>query len=87
MRSAKTVYLPVPIGDMGLVFDGKRWTVEAVPPAWFLDLTDAGNDLLPPVEVVVELEPIKVPPRVTSCRPGRGPCRRRHEHASLRRAA
>jgi hypothetical protein len=49
------VLVPVPT-DMGLVFDGKRWTVAPVPPPWFCELMEAGNDVIveQPIPFVIE---------------------------------
>lgn len=81
---AKTVYVMVPV-ETGLVFDPRtgNWRIDAVPPAWFLELTDGGNDD-PLPSCLADLDQ---PEPASSCRPGRGPCRRRHPHASARRAA
>lgn len=99
--------------DLAVVYDGRRWSLEEPPPAWWLDALDpaCGADdewSAPVVQPEVEtLQPPVVPAvavpihegvehaedrtaeagRRTACRPGRGPCRRRHEHASGRRAA
>jgi hypothetical protein len=43
MSDRSVMYVPIPVG-MGLMFDGNRWTVEMVPPDWFLEEMDAGND-------------------------------------------
>lgn len=78
------VVLPV---DLALVYDlAGGWRYETAPSyAWLEeqeallaadDRPRAGLSLVPPL-----------PARMTACRPGSGPCRRRHEHASQRRIA
>lgn len=80
----RTVVIP---RDLAIVFDSQGWHFAEpgeIPPGWFLDLLD------PEVADAPErsAEPVEVPILLrTSCRPGRGPCRRRHEHASWRRVA
>lgn len=81
-RPQRIVVVPV---DLALVFDAVRgWRYEQAPPAgWF----EAHERLLVDDERpqgVLSLVPPLPTPR-TACRPGRGPCRRRHEHASARR--
>jgi hypothetical protein len=84
LRPPRLVAVPV---DLALVYDRVRgWHYQQAPPAWWLDEQEAllaaderpraGLTLVPPL-----------PMRTTACRPGSGPCRRRHEHASERRAA
>ncbi|MCU1592148.1 MAG: hypothetical protein JWP11_3404 [Frankiales bacterium] len=74
----------VPV-DLALVFtaDG-GWRYEQAPPRWWLDEAEA---LLEADERPRGVLRLVRPPRqpVTACRPGSGPCRRRHEHASARR--
>jgi hypothetical protein len=81
----KPLVLFVP-AETALVYDHAGWRIVQRPPQWWLDEQDeqirqdeqpAGRlRLVPPYEG-----------RWTACRPGRGPCRRRHEHASRRRGA
>lgn len=72
--------------DYAPVFDGVRgWHYQPAPPAWWLaeqeTLLEADERPAPALELV---PPLQVPR--TSCRPGPGPCRPRHEHASPKRA-
>jgi hypothetical protein len=76
----------VPV-DLALVFTaGRGWHYEQAPPAWWLEEQERllAADERP--QRALSLVP-PLPVRVTPCRPGAGPCRRRHEHASERRAA
>lgn len=57
------------------------WHPLTVPPAWWLEERDAGQE---PPRAALRLVP-DLPVARTSCRPGSGPCRRRHEHVSQRR--
>ena len=62
------------------------WQPITMPPAWWLAEQE---ELLAADErrKALRLVPLLpgAPVRVTSCRPGSGPCRRRHEHAPSRR--
>lgn len=73
--------------DLALVFTaGRGWHYSDAPPAWWFDQQEQllAADERPPR--ALSLVP-SLPAPVTACRPGRGPCRRRHEHASQQRAA
>ncbi len=62
------------------------WQPITTPPAWWLVEQEellAADERRRALRLIPALAP--VPGRVTSCRPGSGPCRRRHEHASSRR--
>lgn len=75
----------VPV-DLALVYDAARgWRYEQAPPAWWLEEMEAltAADACPPA--ALSLVPA-LPQPSTSCRPGSGPCRRRHEHTGRRRA-
>jgi hypothetical protein len=48
---------------------------------------DWWEDVEEPVPFLPVAELTERSERQTNCRPGRGPCRRRHHHASVRRAA
>jgi hypothetical protein len=83
--------------DVALAFTADRgWHYAPVPPDWWFDLQDdlleQDAPLIPsnrgPVRalsLVPDLPAASV--QATACRPGTGPCRRRHEHASIRRVA
>jgi hypothetical protein len=83
-RRQRVVAVPV---DLALVFTAARgWHYEQAPPEWWLEEQErllAADER--PHAVLSLVPPLPVP--VTSCRPGSGPCRRRHEHTSARRAA
>jgi len=62
------------------------WRTITTPPGWWLTEQEellAADERRRSLRLVQALAP--VPGRVTSCRPGRGPCRRGHEHAPSRR--
>ncbi len=62
------------------------WQAITTPPEWWLAEQEellAADERRRSLRLIPALAP--VPGRVTSCRPGSGPCRRRHEHASSRR--
>jgi hypothetical protein len=83
-RPQRIVAVPV---DLALAFTaGRGWHVEQAPPAWWLEEHErllAADER--PRTALSLVPPLRVP--VTACRPGSGPCRRRHEHSSERRAA
>lgn len=95
MRRAREVLVFVP-SEVAWAFTADRgWHVIASPPAWWLEQQaevldeEAGG---PPrtggrraVAARLQLVPALQQPR-TACRPGPGPCMRRHEHTSRRRA-
>lgn len=84
MKPQRIVAVPV---DLALVYDGVRgWHYEQAPPGWWLEAQEAllAADERP--QGVLSLVPL-LPVVRTSCRPGRGPCRRVHEHGSVRRSA
>lgn len=86
-RPARIVAVPV---DLALVFDGVRgWHYATAPPAWWMDEQGRLLELDEvPRHLVLVPAPAPAPEaRRTACRPGRGPCRRRHEHAGGRVAA
>lgn len=56
----------------------------APPPQWWLELMEP--EVADAPQSAVE-PPVVLDTRRTSCRPGQGPCRRRHDHTSPRRAA
>lgn len=73
--------------QVSLAFTADRgWHAIPSPAPWFLDEAEEqlARDELPvqPLHLVVTLRR-----EVTACRPGSGQCRRRHQHASQRRAA
>lgn len=84
------VLLPV---DLALAFTPERgWHYLAAPPTWWLaqqeqlledDERAREVTLLQAMYVAESADSAGV--RVTSCRPGSGPCRRAHEHGSARR--
>jgi hypothetical protein len=83
-RPQRLVAVPV---DLALVFDAAGgWRYELAPPEWWFAEQEAvlAADERPQAVLSV-VPPLLV--AVTACRPGRGPCRRRHEHASARRVA
>lgn len=64
----------------------RGWHPITRPPAWWLAEQEellAAYERRRSLRLVPALAP--VPGRVTSCRPGGGPCRRHHDHASARR--
>jgi hypothetical protein len=82
-RPQRLVAVPV---DLAMVFTpGRGWHYAPAPPEWWFDEQErmlaaderphGGLSLVPPL-----------PASRTPCRPGTGPCRRRHQHASERRA-
>lgn len=85
MRPARPPLVLLVPAQTALVYDRSGWHLEYAPPQWWLDAQDerVADDerrrgvltLVPPLQR-----------RTTACRPGAGPCRRRHEHASQRRA-
>jgi hypothetical protein len=82
-RPQRLVAVPV---DLALVFDAAGgWRYEPAPPEWWFEAQEAllAADERPQAALSV-VPPLPV--AATACRPGRGPCRRRHEHASQRRA-
>ncbi len=84
MSAQRIVAVPV---DLALVYDAVRgWHYEQAPAAWWFGDQE---ELLAADEVPQERLSLVPPLRVqgTPCRPGTGTCRRRHEHASDRRAA
>lgn len=75
--------IAVPV-DYALVFDGIRgWHYATAPPAWWMDEQVRLLEL-DEHHRHTALVPAPEGGR-TACRPGRNPCRRRHEHASGRR--
>jgi hypothetical protein len=83
MKAQRIVAVPV---DLALAFTaGHGWHYEQAPPTWWLEEQER---LLAADEQprALSLVPPLSEPR-TACRPGTGPCRRRHEHASERRSA
>lgn len=77
--------MAVPV-DLALVYDRARgWHYEDAPPAGWLDWQEQLHEIDDAPQAVLSLVPA-LPRRATSCRPGSGPCRRRHEHVSARRA-
>jgi hypothetical protein len=81
MARPRTVLVPT---DLPLVYDGAGWRFGEVPPDWWLELTEP--EIADAAETVAAA-PVVIEVRRTSCRPGTGPCRRRHKHASRGRAA
>jgi hypothetical protein len=82
VKPQRVVAVPV---DLALVFDAAGgWRYEQAPPEWWFAEQEA---LLAaderPQGVLSVVPPLPVPR--TACRPGSGPCRRRHEHVSERR--
>lgn len=80
-KRPRTIIVPK---DLALVYDGKTWRLCEPPPEWWLVMTE------PEVADAPESFPSPagtglLTTRQTSCRPGRGPCRRHHVHASPRR--
>ena len=62
------------------------WRPITMPPAWWLAEQEellAADERRRSLRLAPALAPL--PGRATSCRPGSGPCWRRHEHASSRR--
>lgn len=87
-RDARVLAVPV---EQALSFTAARgWEVLSAPPAWWLDEQellierDVEAERMRPVTVLSDVRHARGP--ATACRPGSGPCRRRHEHASRRRA-
>jgi hypothetical protein len=86
VASRAPLLIPVP-GPVAMAFTAARgWHfLDSVPPAWWLEDQEALTDApLRPVTVLADVRASRQ--ARTSCRPGSGPCRRRHEHASARRA-
>jgi hypothetical protein len=83
-RPQRVVAVPV---DLALVFTaGRGWHYEQAPPEWWFEEQERlhrGDEQ--PQTLLSLVPPLPVP--VTACRPGSGPCRRRHKHASRRRQA
>jgi hypothetical protein len=83
-RPQRIVAVPV---DLALVFTpGRGWHYEQAPPAWWMEEQErqlAADEQ--PRAALTLVRPLSEPR--TACRPGSGPCRRRHEHASERRSA
>jgi len=85
---ARVQLVPVP-GETCLAFTAERgFHLLAPAPAWWWEeqeqrLVEDEERLARPALALV---PPLSSPR-TSCRPGRGPCGRRHAHASERRAS
>jgi hypothetical protein len=79
-RQPVTVLVP---HECALAYDGRSWKLLPAPPAWWLEEQEElhSREELPALSLVPPL-----PRRTTACRPGSGPCARRHEHASRRRA-
>ena len=85
--------------QIAIVFDGRSWSLRPAPPQWWLDdqeeLHEANARPWGDLSAVPDLDRLchqtqtagvaSETPRTTPCRPGRGPCRRSHEHASGRR--
>lgn len=83
MRAQRVVAVPV---DLALVFDAARgWHYEQAPPGWWFDEQEALLAADEPPQPALRLVP-PLPETRTACRPGSGPCRRRHDHMSQRRA-
>jgi hypothetical protein len=83
-KRIRTVIVPT---DLALVYDGTGWHFAEpgqVPPQWWLEMTEP--EIADASEMAASPGPVMVARR-TNCRRGNGPCRRRHEHASSRRAA
>lgn len=89
-RDARVLAVPV---DQALAYTAARgWEVLSAPPAWWLEeherLLEQDVDVerlrAGSVRALTLVPDVPEPP--TSCRPGSGPCRRRHEHTSERRA-
>jgi len=59
------------------------WHPLTVPPAWWLEEREAGQE---PARALLTLVP-DLPVPATSCRPGTGRCRREHVHVSRRRGS
>lgn len=79
----RLVFVPA---QVALVFDGRSWSLLPAPPQWWLDEQDDHHEQdLQPAGSLTLVPPWQ--PRVTACRPGSGPCRRSHQHASERRSA
>jgi hypothetical protein len=84
MKAPRVVAVPV---DLALVFtSGRGWHYEPAPPAWWLEEQERLLAVDEQPRAALSLVPPLSEPR-TACRPGSGPCKRRHEHASGRRAA
>jgi hypothetical protein len=80
LRSASVVLVP---HDCVIVYDGRGWSILPAPPRWWLDAHEELHDRdTQPAGVLSLVPPWR--PRTTACRPGAGPCRRRHLHASQR---
>jgi hypothetical protein len=85
-RAPRLLLVP---GDVALAFTpGRGWHLLEGPVGWVEEQVRLSDEmdrragllrLVPPLDELAE--------RRTACRPGRGPCRRRHEHASERRTA
>jgi hypothetical protein len=78
------------LSDIALAFTPELgWHYVQAPPDWWWqlqeDLLEADAAPRARLSLVPALPALE--PRVTSCRPGSGPCRRHHEHASARRSA
>jgi hypothetical protein len=82
-RPQRLVAVPV---DLALAYTAARgWHLEEAPPSWWMEEQDrllAADEPHRPLSLVPPLSMAG-----TACRPGSGPCRRRHEHASPRRVA
>jgi hypothetical protein len=76
--SRHVVAVPV---DYALVFDAAHgWRYQSAPPGWWFAEQETLLEQEEERDVpVLTLVPAPQGPR-TSCRPGRGPCRRQHEH-------
>lgn len=83
-RPQRVIAVPV---DLALVYSAARgWHYEDAPAAGWLDWQEHLLELdQEPRGVLTLVPPLRE--RRTACRPGSGPCRRRHEHVGRRRTS
>lgn len=72
----RTILVPT---QVAIVYEAGGWRFGEVPPRWWLEMTEPEVADAPERPLSA---PGVAPTRWTSCRPGHGPCRRRHEHSS-----
>lgn len=81
-RAPSVVLVPA---QCAIVYDGRSWSIQAAPPSWWLEDQEELLEVDERPHATLALVP-SLPEQRTACRPGPGPCRRRHDHGSVRRA-
>jgi hypothetical protein len=81
-RAPRVVVVPA---DVALAFTPERgWHLLDGPPGWLEEAVRRSDELDGPQRAPAVVDELAA--RRTACRPGSGPCRRHHAHASTRRA-